>query len=238
MMIQFNKNSLAVKTSLQMALRVTVVVVVTAVLSYFHIVGSLERGTREMLSKYIVERVQKESHAFTVVEQNQAIFKEAFLTSWPDIKHSDQSERFWSLLERKPEDKTTRTIISALDPITRPDGTISKGMSGFMSEHIDVDSPKIQNMFVLTYDITDRYCEPWNNFAANLYVNFAGNGHVICWEGVNYGAEIAADFELEPVEWWYTADEEHNPPQGNRMDRNILRPDFRRLDGLRFNAHL
>ena len=75
------RDSLAFKTLLQMGVRITIVVVATAALSYFHIVSNLEEQTLDKLEKYITERGQKESAVFQLAEDNHKVFSKAFLRS-------------------------------------------------------------------------------------------------------------------------------------------------------------
>lgn len=62
--------SLTRDTLINMALRITLVVSVSAAVSYLHVVSNLETQTQEQLEKYIVERGQKESSLFLLAQDN------------------------------------------------------------------------------------------------------------------------------------------------------------------------
>lgn len=57
-------SSLTRKTLYNMTLRVTAVVIVSAVCGYFHMMSYLEAQTKQQLEKYVVERGELESNIF------------------------------------------------------------------------------------------------------------------------------------------------------------------------------
>lgn len=67
---------------LQMALRVSIVIIVVSALTYWHIYKTLVNSTIDGLKHYIHERGQRESVIFRLAESNHQIFKASFLAHW------------------------------------------------------------------------------------------------------------------------------------------------------------
>ncbi|MCJ8269267.1 MAG: hypothetical protein MJK04_07665, partial [Psychrosphaera sp.] len=73
------RHSLTTQTLLQMATRITLVVMAVSILSYWHIVETLEVQTHDKLSNYIHERGAKDSAIFVLAQDNHKVFKQQFL---------------------------------------------------------------------------------------------------------------------------------------------------------------
>lgn len=68
---------------LNMALRVTCIILVSALISYFHVISNLFIQTKGELEKYIIERGQRESSIFQLAEDNLAFLRKRFLQEIP-----------------------------------------------------------------------------------------------------------------------------------------------------------
>ena len=76
------RDSLTMRTLLQMSLRITLVVLAVTVLSYFHIVHTLTEETQDKLRKYIAERGAKEGAVFKLAMDNLDVLKLQFLEDY------------------------------------------------------------------------------------------------------------------------------------------------------------
>ncbi|MEJ0036556.1 MAG: hypothetical protein WDO68_10785 [Gammaproteobacteria bacterium] len=163
------RDSLTARTLLQMSLRITAVVLVVTIVSYLHIVNALTEETQDKLSKYIAERGAKESAIFQLATDNLGTMKRVFLEDYRAMREPDAAE-FSKLYETLP-DGSTRLRRAAFEGLQRPDGTVSREISGFVGierGRIDAD---LRKRLVLAWRLTDRFGPAWVNRFADVYVH-------------------------------------------------------------------
>ncbi|WP_409526634.1 hybrid sensor histidine kinase/response regulator [Nitrincola sp. MINF-07-Sa-05] len=206
---QTSNRSLAVSTIIQMGLRITLVVIAVTLLSYWHIITTLEEQTADKLSKYIVERAQKESATFLLAKDNHQTLKEVFLQAWPAARHSIHSD-FERYFETLP-DGSTRTLPRLFYGEQGVDGIISDSVSGFIGRGAPTEDASFRSRLVLAYRMLDRYGITYTHRFANLYIHMPENVNIVYWPGLPWGLQAAADLDMRLEEWMYIADRQHNP---------------------------
>jgi len=194
---------------LKMGARITLVIAVAALFTYFHIFSILNEQVDDSLQKYIVERGQKESAAFLGVQRHHAEFKQAFLDVWPERQRNNDETRFQTLFEHS-EDGTWRMKTEAFEGIARPDGTLSQYFTGYVSRTAPT-TRRFHNKLLLSYDLLDRYADGWLVNYTNLYVSMPENVGLVCWPGVPWGLRAGPELDVTTEEWVYVADTAHNP---------------------------
>lgn len=215
MKLAFQK-SLSFVTMLQMAIRITVIVTATAALSYWHIITNLEQQTLDKLEKYIIERSQKESSIFQLAEDNHTVFKNEFLTLWPDRKNVAAEPRF-SQLFFSPGDGTTRLKKEVFDGIVRKHNEpsaylgLSNSISGFVGRAAPVEDNQFKNRLLLSFDLVDRFAQGWSNRFANTYVSMPEGVNIVHWPNLPWALNAEATLDISKEEWAYIANKENNP---------------------------
>ncbi|MBF0382434.1 MAG: hypothetical protein HQL69_15545 [Magnetococcales bacterium] len=202
-------HSLSLTTLIQMGIRITVVVIAVAFLSYQHIVSTLEEKTLDELTKYITERGQKESAIFQLAQDNHKIFKDTFLKAWQK-KDRDFSYEYSEYFHRIP-DGTTRIKPRAFLGIPRTDGTVSDSISGYVGRDAPVHEREFQDRLMLTYHLLDRFGKGWSHRFANLYASMPQNVNLVYWPGLPWGSQASADLDVNTEEWVYIANATNNP---------------------------
>lgn len=215
MKLAFQK-SLSFVTMLQMAIRITVIVTATAALSYWHIITNLEQQTLDKLEKYIIERSQKESSIFQLAEDNHTVFKDEFLTLWPDRINAAAEPRF-SQLFFSPGDGTTRLKKEVFDGIVRKHNEpsaylgLSNSISGFVGRAAPVEDNQFKNRLLLSFDLVDRFAQGWSNRFANTYVSMPEGVNIVHWPNLPWALNAEATLDISKEEWAYIANKENNP---------------------------
>lgn len=164
------RGSLTRQTLINMAVRVAVVVVLSAGVSYLHVMSNLEQKTIEQLQKYIVERGQKESALFLQAEANHKTFKEDFLTRLTAMGNSDPIDRFNELVENH-NDGTYRLKRKYYEGDRTTQAATSKNVTGILGKNVNINDPSIRRRTVITYDLLSAYGPAWNNRFFNLYIS-------------------------------------------------------------------
>jgi diguanylate cyclase (GGDEF)-like protein len=210
------RNSLSFVTMLQMAIRITVIVTATAALSYWLIISNLEQQTLDKLEKYIIERSLKESTIFQLAEDNHVVFKDEFLTLWPERKNVAAEPRF-SQLFFSPGDGTTRLKKEVFDGIVREHSDpsaylgLSSSISGFVGRGAPVEDNQFKNRLLLSFDLVDRFAQGWSNRFANTYVSMPEGVNIVHWPNLPWALNAEATLDISKEEWAYIANKENNP---------------------------
>lgn len=210
------QQSLSFVTMLQMAIRITLIVIATAVLSYWHIVSNLEKQTLDKLEKYITERSLKESTIFQLAEDNHAVFKEAFLNLWPERQNVDSEARFKQLFF-SPGDGTTRLKKEVFDGIPRQHQDpssymgLSQSITGFVGRGSPVEDNQFRNRLLLSFDLVDRFSQGWSNRFANTYVSMPEGVNIVHWPDLPWALNADPALDISKEEWAFIANKENNP---------------------------
>jgi signal transduction histidine kinase/FixJ family two-component response regulator len=205
------QGSLTRETLTTMAVRLTVVISVSAGISYWHVMSNLEHQTKEQLRKYIVERGQKESALFLQAEDNHKIFKRDFLNRYRLLEDQDPQARFNQLFGKK-EDGTLRVRSEYFQVPNAINESQNQWMTGIIGRKTlpKIDA-HIRRLSVLSYDMLTAYGPAWTNRFPDLYVSTPDNISIVHWPHEPWGANISADLDLNKEEWVYVADKQHNP---------------------------
>ncbi|MGB3293384.1 MAG: ATP-binding protein [Phormidesmis sp.] len=202
--------SLTRSTLLNMAVRVAVVVALSAGISYLHIVHNLEFQAQEQLRQYISERGQKESSLFLLAEANHASFEADFLSRLEAMDDRDPIDRFNQLTEDH-QDGTRRLQRKFYEGDLATGSFMSKNMTGVLGRNVDITDPSIHRRVVLSYDMLSAYGPAWNNRFFNLYTSTPRENLVLVYStGTPCGLEAPPDLNMTGEEWYFIADEAHN----------------------------
>ncbi len=208
-MVEGRATSLALSTLLQMGIRITLVVIAVTLLSYWHIVATLEDQTHDKLAKYITERVRREGQIFAEARSHHEILRDIFLEGYT-ARDNRVVEDFDRLYETRP-DGTTRTRQRLFDGWRRPDGTLSRFIAGYVGREAPVETEEFRRRLTLSYWLLDRFGAAWTINLANLYIHMPENTNLVYWPGNPWGLKAASDKDVTVEEWHYLANPEHNP---------------------------
>ena len=208
------EQSITKKTLLSMGGRITLIIIITAIISYLHIVGILEDNTVEQLDKYIVERSEKESQTFVLSEKNQHILRTAFLERLTHLGNTDPIERFEELYEQH-EDGTVRMRAKYFHGIqVEEQGIVSKGISSFIGKGVEINAD-LRRRAVIAYDLMYQYGRAWSSWDhlfINLYISFPEeNGIIMYYEDAPWGLTAPTDLDSSQEEWGKVANSDVNP---------------------------
>lgn len=203
------EQSLAITTLLRFAVRITLVVLCVATLSYWHIVSNLEAKTHGELKSYVLERGKKESSIFRLAQDNHQIFKQAFIALWAARQH-EQAEDFDKYFVHSPDDimRTRRTLF---DGTNRVDGTFSQGISGFIGKGAPLDSREFRNKMIFCLELLDRFAPAWRNRFINTFCYGPENAVVVAQPGTPWAFDTPANYDAANEEVAFLIDPKHNP---------------------------
>lgn len=203
------KQSLTVDVMLQMAIRVSIVIIAVSALTYWHIYKTLVSSTIDGLEHYIHERGQRESAIFQLAESNHQIFRSSFIAHWQqDFFHNDRF--FWQVFERRP-DHTIHLQKKAYDGFFNQSGLISKDITAYIGANAPIENGDFRKKLLLAYTLIDHFGTAWTKQFANLYVSMPENVNIVYWPGVRWADNATSKLNVLSEEWVYITTQKNNP---------------------------
>lgn len=203
------KKSLTVDVMLQMAVRVSIVIIAVSALTYWHIYKTLVSSTIDGLEHYIHERGQRESAIFKLAESNHQIFRASFLAHWQqDFFYNDRF--FWHVFESRP-DHTIHLQKKAYDGFFNQSGLISKDITAYIGANAPIENDNFRKKLLLAYTLVDHFGVAWTKQFANLYVSMPENVNIVYWPGVRWADNATSKLNVVSEEWVYITTQKNNP---------------------------
>lgn len=203
------KQSLTVDVMLQMAIRVSIVIIAVSALTYWHIYKTLVSSTIDGLEHYIHERGQRESAIFQLAESNHQIFRSSFIAHWQqDFFYNDRF--FWQVFERRP-DHTIHLQKKAYDGFFNQSGLISKDITAYIGANAPIGNGDFRKKLLLAYTLVDHFGTAWTKQFANLYVSMPENVNIVYWPGVRWADNATSKLNVLSEEWVYITTQKNNP---------------------------
>lgn len=204
-----HKQSLTLDVMLQMAARVSIVIVVVSALTYWHIYETLVSATIDGLEHYIQERGQRESAIFKLAESNHQIFRARFLAHWQrDFFYNDPY--FWQVFEQRP-DQTIHLQKKAYDGYYNLSGLISQDVTAYIGNRAPIQDRTFRKKLLLAYTMVDHFGAAWTQQFANLYVSMPENVNIVYWPGVRWADNATSKLNVLSEEWVYITTPQNNP---------------------------
>lgn len=178
------KRSITRQTLRKIALRISLVVAVATVLSYWHVRTRFEQQAIEVLERYVEQRRVRESAIFDLASGNVRTFADAYLREIRQTDPRDAEQRFSALFEARP-DGTTRLTESAFR---------SYGLSGFIGKHVQIDRD-LKRRLMVAFDLIRQFGPAWASQFANLYAVTPEGAVIMYWPGQPWALK-ASDWEI------------------------------------------
>ncbi len=198
--------SLARKTLIRMALRIALVVLVSAGVSFFYSVSNLEVQTQQQLQKYMIERGQRESTIFKLAQDNLTVFRDRLEQELAQPEKVDISQKFDQLYFRW-HDGTLRNFpenrpIEEFDSTRFPTAVIGRNV---------VVTNELKRRLLTAYHLLSAYGPAWSNRFVDIYFATPENTDTNYWRGKARNLEYKSEVYIPNEEYFYVGDPEHNP---------------------------
>ncbi|WP_394830671.1 SpoIIE family protein phosphatase [Pendulispora rubella] len=195
------RRSLTGQTLLQMALRVSLVILIATVIGYYHLVSSLRAATLAQLTKYVVERGHRERAIFSLAEDNQAVLRDALAKGFKEAAGRDFSKEFEATTERRDD--------GCLRSRDQPrEGNV---ISLYVGRKTPVTDDLKRKMMV-SRDLVLQYGPAWHNRFFNTYVSFPENAIILYTPDFPHMEQgFPPDYDIPSLEFHYITDAVHDP---------------------------
>lgn len=221
-LLSFIKNrshSLTQKTLINMALRVTAVIIVSAGVSYVHVISRLEAQTQTQLEKYITQRGQQESTIFQLAEDNLTSLRDRLVYELQQPTSID----FQAELQRQyfSWNDGTRRNFPQNRPLKEFDSTRYAG--AFIGRNVKM-TEELQRLILTANKVVTAYGAAWSNRFVDTYFLTPENTAVNYWKGVPIALAAPPDIYSPQEEYFYIADPQHNPSRSPQWTGVYLDP--------------
>ncbi len=203
------RDALITRTAISMAIRITLVVIAVTALSYWHLIGVLQRQTENKLQQYVTERAAKEGSYLSLAEEYQALFQKQFLDAWPRMTDADLAD-FAEMYQTLP-DGTTRLRREAFYGYPNDNGTQHRNVTGFIGRGVDVSQSELQKRLVLMWRLVDRFGPSMTTRFTNLYSYGPENTLIGHWDGLPWGLGADPALDMTKEAWAVLVDPKNNP---------------------------
>jgi len=200
------KPSLTRKTLIDMSLRVAGVVLVSAGISFVHVMSNLETQTKQQLKEYITERGQRESSIFLLAQDNLTFLQNRLLQELKQSPKNDSTVEFdrlylpWNDGTRRnfPQNRPAKLFDTARYPTV------------WMGRNV-LPTPELQQRLLTAHKLISAYGPAWSNRFPSTYFDAPENANVVYWKYAPWGLEAKSDLYMPGEEYFYVADPKHNP---------------------------
>ncbi len=211
--------SLTHKTLINMALRVTVVVLVSAGVSYAHVMSRLEAQTQTQLEKYITGRGEQESSIFQLAQDNLAMLGDRLLLEFKQPNNIDFQAEFkrqyfsWNdgSIRNFPQNRPSKDF----------DSTRYAGL--FIGQNVQI-TEELKQRLLKAHPVISAYGAAWSNRFVDTYFLTPENAGINYWKGVPFTLEVPPNLYNPKEEYFYIADPQHNPARSPKWTGVYLDP--------------
>jgi two-component system NtrC family sensor kinase len=196
------RTSLARSTLLDMGVRIALVIVLTTVASYFHILRSMRNESLMQLERYVSERSQREQSIFLLAEDNHALLKKALEERIRAWRQQDPDARFDSLFARLP-DGSIRNRTEGFDGTRMPCAFVTRGVAA---------EPDFRRRLLAAHDVVAQYGPALRARFMDTYVILPEGAETVFWpEDPHWCQDAAADFPLVTYDFFTISQPDRNP---------------------------
>ncbi len=208
-------SSLARATLLKMGMRIAVVIALTTLFSYLHMLHSLRQEALQQMERHVAERSQREQSIFLLAEDSHAFLKKALDERIRVWNQQDPNPRFDSLFTRLP-DGTVRA---------RPESFDGNRMVGlFVPKGVALDDG-LRRRILAAYDVVAQHGPALELRFINTYVTLVEGPVIEWWPGrANWSQELPADYPTTGYDYYAISLPARNPERRTAWSGTFMDP--------------
>ncbi|MFY0574779.1 cache domain-containing protein [Cystobacter fuscus] len=194
--------SLARSTLIKMGMRIAIIIALTTIFSYLHILHTLRTETLFRLHSVVLERVQREQPIFVLAQDNHALLKQVFEERVRSRRQEDPRAAFDRLFVQLP-DGSTRSRLEGFDGTRMP--------CLFIPKDLNIDA-RLQRSLLAAYEVLSQYGPAFHVRFKNTYISFPGGAIVRYWpDQPAWCHEATSTFNVNEFEFYVLSTPEKDP---------------------------
>lgn len=194
--------SLTHSTLINLSLRMAAVFLISALLTYGHIMGQAELNTQEQLQKYVTERGKREEAIFQLAADRHALLKQAFLTAAAQPQPSTPLTKLYAW-----SDGTHRNFPEGQD-LQQFESKLKSAVVVGRGVPLTAD---VQRQVRLFEQLLLQYAPAWRDRFVNTSLLSPTNISALYWPESPGTLMVAGDFDVRSTELFSLSEPSHNP---------------------------
>ncbi|WP_239470677.1 ATP-binding protein [Archangium violaceum] len=163
--------SLAQSTLIKMGVRIAVVIALSTLFSYLHMLHTLRAEALAQLEQHVAERSQREQSIFLLAEDNLSVLEKALEEKIRAYQHEDVSARFDSLFALMP-DGAIRNRLEGFDGTRMPCLFVPRGVP------VDMDQ---RRRLLAAYDVLIQYGPAFHTRFTDSFITLPEGSLAMFW---------------------------------------------------------
>jgi C4-dicarboxylate-specific signal transduction histidine kinase len=197
-----SRGSLARLILAKMGIRIAVIIALTTLVSYFHILGSMRAQALTQVEQYVVERSQREQIIFLLAEEQHALLKQVLDERLQALGQEDPLARFDSLFARLP-DGSIRNKPEGFDGTRMPGVFVPRGVK---------EDADFRRRLVASYDVVAQYGPAFHLRFTDTFIMLPEGAIVIFWpEGATWCQDVEPTYSIVELPYFVDALPRNNP---------------------------
>jgi two-component system NtrC family sensor kinase len=197
-----SRSSLARSTLIKMGARVAVVIALTTLASYFHILQTLRAVVLSQLEKHVRDHSEREAELFLLANDSHTVLKRVLEARIRAARQEGSIARFDSLFTPHP-DGTIRSRPERFDATTMPGLWVGQGVKA---------DTELRQRLLASHDVLTGYGPALHVRFTNTYVLFPDEAALIYWpDSPTTSQQIPASYSLRTFEYFTSSLPENNP---------------------------
>jgi signal transduction histidine kinase len=198
-----------------MGVRIAIVIALTTLVSYFHMLHTLRGEAVQQMERHVAERSQREQAIFLLAEDNHALLQKALDERIQATSQQDPNPRFDSLFTQLP-DGTVRSRTEGFD------GTHMVGL--FVPKGVSLDTG-LRRRILAAYDVAAQYGPAFLSRFINTYITLAEGPVLSFWPGrPDWALETPPDYPTLGYEYYTISLPEKNPRRSTAWSGIFIDP--------------
>jgi len=194
--------SLTRHTLIQLLFRVTGIFIVSAMLTYGHIIGQTQLSTQEQLQKYVTERGKREEEIFQLAIDRHIMFKQAFATVAAQPQPAERLTPLFTWSDGTHRNITEQQDVHQFEGASKSSVFVGRNVP-LTAEHIS----QIRRFETLLL----QYAPAWRDRFVNTWIASPDNIAVTYWPELPGPLMVSGDFDVCTEKFFYVSDLSHNP---------------------------
>jgi hypothetical protein len=200
-----SRSSLARSTLTKIGERIAVVIALTTLVSYLHLLRSIRAGTLANLEKHVSERSQCEQGIFVLAVDTHALLKQSLEERIRAGRQEDPSARFDRLFAPLP-DGTIRNQPQGFDGTRMPGLWVARGVTA---------DTELRRRILAAYDLLAQYGPVLHVRFTDTYIMFPEGVNLVYWpESPQWSQNVEPTFPLVTFEYFTISLPANNPQRG------------------------
>ncbi|WP_374074444.1 HAMP domain-containing protein [Bdellovibrio bacteriovorus] len=203
------RHSLTSTTLTAVLLRVSLVVGITAFITYWHLSREIEKTSLQTLEKYVRERSLRERDIFKLAADNHYALRKDLIEVFRKIEKSkdDPVQEFNSLVKKDPDG-------ALRSPRSKPG--VKKELDIWIAKNSRSDA-LFRRKVVAFSKVLLRYAPAFHVRFTDTYIALSENANLVYWpEFPDWSAGNPANFDFSSYELYQIGKKQHNPERKTR----------------------